>query len=44
MLVVKTLHLWMVISWFAGLFYLPRISSTWPWCRPTASPSANASC
>ena len=25
MLVVKTLHLWMVISWFAGLFYLPRI-------------------
>ncbi len=25
MLVIKTLHLWMVISWFAGLFYLPRI-------------------
>lgn len=25
MLVLKTLHLWMVISWFAGLFYLPRI-------------------
>lgn len=25
MLVVKTLHLWMVVSWFAGLFYLPRI-------------------
>jgi putative membrane protein len=25
MLVVKALHLWMVISWFAGLFYLPRI-------------------
>ena len=25
MLIVKTLHLWMVISWFAGLFYLPRI-------------------
>ena len=25
MLVVKTLHIWMVISWFAGLFYLPRI-------------------
>ena len=25
MLVVTTLHIWMVISWFAGLFYLPRI-------------------
>jgi len=25
MLVVKTLHIWMVISWFSGLFYLPRI-------------------
>lgn len=25
MLVVKTLHIWLVISWFAGLFYLPRI-------------------
>lgn len=25
MLVVKTLHIWMVVSWFAGLFYLPRI-------------------
>ena len=25
MLVVKVLHLWMVVSWFAGLFYLPRI-------------------
>ena len=25
MLVVKTLHIWMVISWFAGLFYMPRI-------------------
>ncbi len=25
MLVAKALHLWMVISWFAGLFYLPRI-------------------
>ncbi len=25
MLIVKTLHIWMVISWFAGLFYLPRI-------------------
>ncbi len=25
MLVVKALHIWMVISWFAGLFYLPRI-------------------
>lgn len=25
MLFVKTLHIWMVISWFAGLFYLPRI-------------------
>ena len=25
MLVLKTVHLWMVISWFAGLFYLPRI-------------------
>lgn len=25
MLVVKTFHIWMVISWFAGLFYLPRI-------------------
>jgi len=24
-LVVKVLHLWMVVSWFAGLFYLPRI-------------------
>jgi len=24
-LVVKALHIWMVISWFAGLFYLPRI-------------------
>jgi putative membrane protein len=23
--IVKALHLWMVISWFAGLFYLPRI-------------------
>ena len=21
----KILHLWMVVSWFAGLFYLPRI-------------------
>ncbi|MDR0775837.1 MAG: CopD family protein [Azonexus sp.] len=25
MLIVKALHIWMVISWFAGLFYLPRI-------------------
>lgn len=25
MLVLKTLHIWMVVSWFAGLFYLPRI-------------------
>lgn len=25
MLVIKALHLWMVVSWFAGLFYLPRI-------------------
>ena len=25
MLTVKVLHLWMVVSWFAGLFYLPRI-------------------
>lgn len=25
MLGVKVLHLWMVVSWFAGLFYLPRI-------------------
>lgn len=25
MLIVKTLHIWMVVSWFAGLFYLPRI-------------------
>ena len=25
MLVVKSLHIWMVVSWFAGLFYLPRI-------------------
>lgn len=25
MLVIKSLHLWMVVSWFAGLFYLPRI-------------------
>lgn len=25
MLVVKALHIWMVVSWFAGLFYLPRI-------------------
>jgi putative membrane protein len=24
-LIVKSLHLWMVVSWFAGLFYLPRI-------------------
>jgi putative membrane protein len=25
MLVVKALHIWMVVAWFAGLFYLPRI-------------------
>jgi len=25
LLIVKTLHIWMVVSWFAGLFYLPRI-------------------
>ncbi len=25
MLIIKVLHLWMVVSWFAGLFYLPRI-------------------
>jgi protoporphyrinogen IX oxidase len=25
MLWIKSLHLFMVISWFAGLFYLPRI-------------------
>ena len=25
MLIVKVLHLWLVVSWFAGLFYLPRI-------------------
>ncbi len=25
MLIVKSLHLAMVVSWFAGLFYLPRI-------------------
>ena len=25
MLVIKSLHIAMVVSWFAGLFYLPRI-------------------
>jgi putative membrane protein len=25
MLIAKSLHIWMVVSWFAGLFYLPRI-------------------
>lgn len=25
MLLIKVFHLWMVVSWFAGLFYLPRI-------------------
>ena len=25
MLIIKALHIWMVVSWFAGLFYLPRI-------------------
>ena len=25
MLTIKVIHLWLVISWFAGLFYLPRI-------------------
>ena len=25
MLIVKALHISMVFSWFAGLFYLPRI-------------------
>lgn len=25
MLVIKSLHIWLVVSWFAGLFYLPRI-------------------
>ena len=24
-LLLKALHLWMIVSWFAGLFYLPRI-------------------
>jgi len=24
-LTIKVIHLWLVISWFAGLFYLPRI-------------------
>ncbi len=25
MLTIKVIHLWLVVSWFAGLFYLPRI-------------------
>ena len=25
MLVIKALHISLVVSWFAGLFYLPRI-------------------
>ncbi|MES2771662.1 MAG: CopD family protein [Pseudomonadota bacterium] len=25
MLMLKVLHIWLVTSWFAGLFYLPRI-------------------
>ena len=25
MLIIKALHIWMVVSWFAGLLYLPRI-------------------
>lgn len=25
MLIIKTLHVFFVVSWFAGLFYLPRI-------------------
>ena len=25
MLIVKVVHLWLVVSWFAGLFYLPRL-------------------
>ena len=41
---VKALHIIFVASWFAGLFYLPASSSTWPWWTPTARPSAIGCC
>ena len=41
MLWVKAFHIVFVVSWFAGLFYLPRIFSPSPWCRPTVMPNGN---
>ena len=44
MLIVKALHISLVVAWFAGLFYLPRIFVNLPWCPTTVRPSATACC
>ncbi len=40
---VKAFHVVFVASWFAGLFYLPRLFVNFvPVSQPTATPSASA--
>ena len=44
MLWIKALHIVFIASWFAGLFYLPRIFVNLAWCHPARWPSANGCC
>ena len=41
MLWIKALHIVFVASWFAGLFYLPRLFVNLATVPPTATPSAS---
>jgi putative membrane protein len=41
---VKAFHIVFVSSWFAGLFYLPRIFVNLAMVPPTATPSASGCC
>jgi putative membrane protein len=41
---VKAFHIVFVASWFAGLFYLPRIFVNLAMVAPTATPNASACC
>jgi putative membrane protein len=44
MLWIKALHIVFVASWFAGLFYLPRIFVNLAMVPPARWPSASACC
>lgn len=44
MLWVKSLHIVFIASWFAGLFYLPRIFVNLAMVPPSRSRSVSACC